>query len=231
VYHAKVRRLMCRPWMLIVALAIGWSALACAAFGEAVQVQSDSALGNKDPEKAETAIGDLVADAVRRELRTDIAFIAASELKPKDPPFPPGKIYSTDIAGLVSYSDDPLAILQLTGKEIKQALERSVSIYPQPNLGFLHVSGLKYTLTPSKPAGERITAIVVGSSPIADDTSYTVGLSNSMANGALGYWKVWSENQVKERRPNSTIPAAIESYFRANPKIDYSTLDRLAVNK
>lgn len=199
-----------------------------AVYAEDIQVQSASALGNRDPERSETAIGNLVTDAVRRELRTDVAFIAASEMKPKDPPFPAGKISSNEIAGLISYSDDPLAVLQLTGKAIRQAIERSVSIYPQPNLGFLHVSGLRYTIDPERPAGSRVTSILVGSGPVVDDATYTVAMTNSMANGALGYWKVWNESQIKERRPGTSIPGAIESYFRANPRIDYSNLDRLS---
>ena len=201
------------------------------ALAQTIQVQSVSALGNKDPDKSETPIGDLVADAVRKALQTDIAFIAASELKPKDPPFPPGKVSSVDIIKLVSYADDPLAILQLQGKAIRQALERSISIYPQPNLGFLQVSGLKFTFDPSKPSGERVILITVGSSPLADDAIYTIGVTNSMANGALGYWKVWNESNVKERKPNLNIPIAIEMFFKAKPKIDYSIQDRITVVK
>lgn len=201
------------------------------ALAQTVQVQSASALGNKDPDKSETSIGDLVADAVRNALRTDIAFIAASELKPKDPPFPPGKISSADIANLVSYADDPLAVLQLPGKSVRQALERAISIYPQPNLGFLQISGLKFTFDPSKPSGERVVSVTVGNSPLTDDAVYTVGVTNSMANGALGYWKVWNESNIKERRPSLNIPTAIEMFFKANPKIDYSIQDRIAVVK
>ena len=52
-----------------------------------------------------------------------------------------------------------------------------------------------------------------------------------MANGALGYFKVWTDEQVKERNPNTNIARAIESYFRANPKIDYGSLDRVTVAK
>ncbi len=196
---------------------------------EDVIVQSASPLGNKDAGKTETAIGDLVADAVRREARADIAFVAASELKPKDPPIPAGKVSSADVAALVSYSDDPLAVLQITGKSVKQALERSLSIYPQPNLGFLQVSGLSFTANPGAAAGSRVTSVTVGGSPLNDSATYTVAVTNSMANGALGYWKVWTEDQVKERRPDTNIVTAIQSYFKANPKIDYGTLDRITI--
>ncbi|MGQ9456332.1 MAG: 5'-nucleotidase [Armatimonadota bacterium] len=194
---------------------------------EPAQTESVSPLGNKDAGRSETAIGDMIADAVRSLLRTDIAFVATSEIKPKDPPIPAGKVTITDIRSLISYPDDPLAILELTGNSIKQALERAVSIYPQPNLAFLQVAGLKFTFDPQKPYGQRILSVSVGSSPLETNATYTVGVTNSMANGALGYWKVWGESNIKQRLPETSIINAVETFFRANPKIDYSKLDRI----
>ncbi len=222
----NITRLLSKTIVAILFLSV---ATANVALAQVVQVQSASALGNKDPDKSETPIGDLVADAIRNVLKTDIAFIAASELKPKDPPFPPGKISSADITNLVSYADDPLAVLQMPGRAIHHALERSISIYPQPNLGFLQVSGLRFTFDPNKPSGERIVSVTIGNSPLSDDEIYTVGVTNSMANGALGYWKVWNESNIKERRPSLNIPTAIEMFFKANPKIDYNIQDRIVV--
>ncbi|MDH7602265.1 MAG: 5'-nucleotidase [Armatimonadota bacterium] len=194
---------------------------------EAAETESLSALGNKDPGKMETALGDLAADAIRYLLRTDVAFVAASELRPKDPPIPPGKIKISDIRPLITYPDDPLAVLELTGKELKQALEKSVSIYPQPNLAFLQVSGLKFTFDPKRSSGNRVVGILLNGAPVQEDAVYTVAVTNSMANGALGYWKVWSERHVKSRASDASIVKALEVFFKANPKIDYSELDRI----
>lgn len=210
---------------------VGILIISAAVVAEPVQTQSASPLGNKDVGKAETAIGNLVADAVRSSLRADIAIISASELKPKDPPFAAGTISSNDIAGLVSYPDDPLAVLQIKGSQIKEALEKAVSIYPQPNLGFLQVSGLSFVFDAKKSAGERITAIMVGNSPVDENASYTVAVTNSMANGALGYWKVWTKDNIKARYADNSILKAVEGYFRANPKIDYGLLNRITIVK
>lgn len=217
---------MFRTLMIIAAVL----AIAVNAAG-AVSVQSKSALGNQDAEKAETAVCDLIADAVRAELNTDVAFIAASEVKTKDTPFDIGEISSSDIDALVSYPDDPLAEVSLTGKAVRQALEKAVSIYPQPNLGFLQVSGLEFAYDPSKNIGERVTAVIVGGAPIIDSRTYTVGMTNSMANGALGYWKVWSTDDVKYRHPSKSITKAVENYMAANKTIDYGTLGRIKAAK
>jgi len=222
-------RLLCA--FVIALIPVSTAAAADKAPPEPVQTASASPLGNKDVAKIETAIGDLAADAVRNLLRTDIALIAASELKPKDPPLPAGKVLLSDIEPLASYPDDPLAVLELTGMAVKQALERSVAINPQPNLGFLQVSGLQFTFDPKKPSGERVTSIKVGGSPINDSATYTVAVTNSVANGALGYWKCWDQDKVKARKPDATIVKAVEAFFKANAKIDYSKLDRIAPAK
>jgi len=198
---------------------------------QAPENQSASPLGNKDAAKSETAIGDLVTDAMKKQVRTDVAFVPACELKPKDTPFPAGTIAPADIEALVSYPDDPLAVLELPGKTIRLALEKSVSIYPQPYLGFLQVAGLRFTFDPKKPPGERVTSITVGATPINDAATYTVAVTNTMANGALGYWKVWSKDRVKDRRDRVKIVTALDAFFKTNPKIDYGTLDRITILK
>ncbi len=45
--------------------------------------------------------------------------------------------------------------MDVTGAELKEAFELSVSKYPVENGGFLHVSGAKVEFDSSKPAGER----------------------------------------------------------------------------
>lgn len=210
--------------MVTAVLAVASVALA----EEPIQTTSASALGNKDVGKQETAIGDLFADAARSAMGTQIAFVAASELKPKEPAFDAGKVLSSDLEALISYPDDALAVVELPGKLVRQALERSVSIYPQPNLGFLQVSGLKFSFDSTKPSGSRVTSVTVDGSPLADETTYRVAVSNSLANGALGYWKVWDPEKVRITRDSkSSLGKAIQSYLKANSKIDYGRLNRI----
>jgi 5'-nucleotidase / UDP-sugar diphosphatase len=54
-----------------------------------------------------------------------------------------------------------LATMKLTGAEIKQALEHSVSLAPAENGGFLHVSGMKFTYDSTKAAGSRVETMEV----------------------------------------------------------------------
>jgi len=188
---------------------------------------STSALENKDSGKQETSIGSLLADAFRAAAHSDVAFVSAGDLKKTTDPLPAGKVQSDDVSALIAYPDDRIVVLALDGRKIREALETSVATYPRPGLGFLQVSGLTFSFDPSKPTGSRVGSIAVGGRPIADDQAYTVAMVSSLADGALGYWKVWSKRNVVSKAASLISTSAVDSYFRTNPKLDYSTLNRI----
>ena len=213
---------------LVSAIAI----VVLAAAGSALWAQEskpDTAftIGHKDGGKQETSLGDLATDAMRAAVKTQIAFLAGSELKNLDPPVSAQTLELAQITPVISFPDDPLAVLQLTGKEVRSALERSASIYPQRNLAFLQVSGVKFTLDPQKPAGKRIGAAIVGKEELKDDGTYTVAVTNSMANGALGYWSVWSANSVVKRDAEQSLKKALDAYLKTSPKLEYKVPSRI----
>jgi 5'-nucleotidase / UDP-sugar diphosphatase len=188
---------------------------------------SSTALTSKDSGSSETELGDLVADAIRGSLKTDIAFITASELK--ETTVAKGDVSAADIADAITYQSDPIVILTLKGDQIRKALERSVIIYPQKNLGFLQVSGLKFSFDPSRPKESRVTSITVGGRALDPEAAYSVGATSSLANGALGYFRVWGKDQITSVTKTSLVQA-VETYLQANPKLDYRR-DRISILK
>lgn len=197
----------------------------------AAESATSAPLQNKQPGISETSIGDLVADAFRSQMRTDIAFVAAGDLKASDTELPAGKVSAADVSALLAYPDDILTVLVLNGKTIVDALERSVAGYPRPGLGFLQVSGLKYSFDAGKKSGERVTSVTIADKPIAPDKTYTVAVMKSLADGALGYWKVWSKTNVGAKTGEMSCSTAIERFMQANAKINYSSLNRISVIK
>jgi len=192
---------------------------------------SASPLENKEPGKRETSVGSLVADAFRAAAHTDIAFVAAGDLKISAEPVAAGKVRSSDIAGLLAYPADRVVTLALDGRTVREALEWSVSNYPRFSVTFLQVSGVKFVFDPARPVGERVTSVTIGATPIANEQAYTVAVASSLADGALGYWKVWSKRNVVARSGSSATADAIDSYLKANPKLDYRALNRIALAK
>ena len=127
----------------------------------------------------ETAIGDLCADAYRYAAKTDIAFINGGSIRTD---LEKGDLTYGDIIALHPFSNELYAI-EVTGQQILDALEWSarntmgVAVADGKSVGenggFLHVSGLKYTIdtsvaSPAKADDKGSFAAVEGEHRIKD---------------------------------------------------------------
>ena len=190
--------------LLIAAVALGTSPLALAdtttanAPAHKTKVIVGGALATAHSDTAETTAGDLVADAVRESGNADIAFVSADELV-TDKNIAPGSYTSDNLLDILRYSQDPtdtVMVLDLTGKQVVQALERSISRMPHPFDGFLQVSGVQFRFDAAKPAGKRIMEASIPGAPISDTKRYRVAVTRALAGGSFGYFRVWEKSSV-----------------------------------
>ena len=85
-----------------------------------------------------------------------------------------------------------LAVMNVTGAELKAAFEHSLGSYPKENGGFLHVAGAKVEFDSSKPAGQRVVSIKYKDSSgsyvdIQDIETYAVATNAFTAQGGDGF--------------------------------------------
>lgn len=85
-----------------------------------------------------------------------------------------------------------LAVMDVTGTELKAAFEHSLGQYPKESGGFLHVSGAKVQFDSSKPAGQRVVSIKYKAEngqyiEIQDMETYTVATNAFTAQGGDGF--------------------------------------------
>lgn len=140
----------------------------------------------RDPREEETALGGLIADAQRAATGAQAAIMN------------PGGIRADFEAGPVSYADvfrvqpfmNQLVLLDLTGEQLRRALEHAV----ENRLG--QVSGLRFTFDPTRPRGERVREATLeeGAEPLVrdgravqPDRIYRVVVNNFLATGGDGY--------------------------------------------
>lgn len=131
-----------------------------------------------------TALGQSCADALREATGADVALIASGFLNDG----------ATDLRSALVYPTDGVAVVSLSGAQLQRALERSVSLLPNSNPGFLQVSGLAVTYRVSRPANGRVESVSVGGSALRADATYSVAMPLNLARGGLGYFLVWGEN-------------------------------------
>lgn len=146
------------------------------------------AWASDDPQLEASKAGQSMADALREAANSDFAFVPAAALKKSDSSF---------LKDYLLYPTDGVSIVELKGSQVRAALERAISVHPLPNSGFLQVSGLKVEFSKSAPAQKRVLSVVIGEGRIDMDRTYSVAMPTSLANGSLGYFKIWEKSAIK----------------------------------
>ncbi len=155
------------------------------------------------------------ADVVRSYASTDGAFLAAGLVKEK--------FDKDNLASLLQYPTDQIVIVNLTGAQIKQAFERSVSLFPQPNTSFLQISGFEVKFLKTAGDGPRVQSITADGTKLDDAKSYSIAMPTSLGRGGLGYFKIWDKTKIKK-----TLEKTIEDVLRGK-KLAETTARWIAV--
>lgn len=164
--------------------------------------------GKRAVRNAETNLGDLCADAYRILLGADIAFVNG------------GGVRANIAAGDITYKDiinvhpfgNMACLVEVTGQQIKDALELGAAAYPGESGGFLQVSGLTYTINADIPSSVvkndksefvkvdgayRVSDIMVGGQPLDVNKTYTLASHNYMLKDAGDGYTMFGTKNVK----------------------------------
>ena len=135
--------------------------------------------------RAETNMGDLVADAIRVQTGADTAFIGGGGVRAD---IPAGDITREDVLTVMPFSND-IVVAEVTGQQILYGLEYGVRGLPEETGGFMQVSGITYEIDTSIPssvtldennmfsgvAGDyRVKNVTVCGEPIDLEKKYTI---------------------------------------------------------
>lgn len=162
----------------------------------ALLVASALTWADEKPDVGPNLAAQSAADALRTFASTDGAFIAGGQLKET--------FNKDDLSTMLQYATDEVVVLSLTGEQIRQAFERSVSMYPSPNKSFLQISGFDVTFKKS-PSPTRIVSVTANGAPLDNAKTYTVAMPANLARGAVGYFRVWEEKQITKTFAKTTM--------------------------
>lgn len=197
-------------------LTIGVAALAVAALGAAGQAEvlgeATAALEAADAREGECSLGNVVADAARSAVGADAAFVQASQLRSQD--IPAGKLTRETLVGALLYPDERVVLAELTGAQIEAALERSLSMLPKPSTSLLQVSAITVGYRSDAPGRERVDPadVRVDGKPLSLTKRYRVAMPDSLAKGALGYFRIFGE--IEPELVGPPLGDALADYVR-----------------
>ncbi|RZT21397.1 bifunctional metallophosphatase/5'-nucleotidase [Fictibacillus sp. BK138] len=141
----------------------------------------------------ETELGNLITDGMldkAKEFNPNVlmAFQNGGGIRA---PIDQGEITYGDVLTTLPFGNT-LATMTLSGAEIKNALEHSVSQSPKEHGGFLHVSGMKFTYDSTQPVGSRVVSMDVETAegeftPLSLDQEYVIATNAFTAKGGDGF--------------------------------------------
>ncbi|HRK23017.1 MAG TPA: 5'-nucleotidase, partial [Fimbriimonadaceae bacterium] len=141
------------------------------------------------------------ADILRDVANADGAFLAAGLVKES--------FQSDDLSTLMQYPDDEIVVIGITGAQIRQAFERSISLFPQPNTSMLQISGFEVVFDPNAEPSKRIKRISAGGSALDEGKTYNVAMPSSLGRGGLGYFKIWDKTKIVSTVAGTTVEKAL----------------------
>ena len=126
-----------------------------------------------------------------REARAELSFCSLLPAQLTD--WPAGPLTVRQIWQFYPY-ENSLVTLKASGREVRDALERSADCLADPAQrlrGCDSLEGAEYTLDPRRRKGQRVVSLTRGGRAIADTDSFTVALNSYRAGGGGGYgmWK------------------------------------------
>ena len=149
----------------------------------------DPASGERIVRVSETNLGDLCADAYRAMSGADVAIVNGGGVRAD---IPAGDITYGQIIAVHPFGNE-MCVVECTGQEILDALELGCSKLPAESGGFLHVSGMTYTVDlnvestvkldengmfVSVEGERRVKDVTVGGEPLDPEKTYTLASHN-----------------------------------------------------
>ncbi|MDO5142683.1 MAG: 5'-nucleotidase C-terminal domain-containing protein [Eubacteriales bacterium] len=196
------------------------------------QVASDLLYANYNTRREETALGDLIADAVRHYTGAEIALVNGGGIRSS---LYAGDVWDADLAAVCPYNNKIITV-EATGEALRKALANGISQTDRgrdiPGGRFLQVSGLHYTYRPMQgdAPSELLAYTLPDGSALDDRHSYLVAITDYMA-GASTYAEGNGDGYVMFNVYDDTLPKGVElvtetggtyrdalkSYFAAHP--------------
>ena len=171
----------------------------------------------------ETAIGNLIADAMRQAVDADFGFTNGGGIR-GDTEYPAGtKLTRGDVLAELPFGNKTVK-LELTGAQVREALENGFSQVENGAGRFPQISGMTVEANFGRPAGERVLSVMVDGKPLDEAATYSLATNDYVARGGDGY-TVFSNGTMLIDPVDATLMASqVIDYIAAmgsvSPKVE-----------
>ena len=176
----------------------------------------------------ETVFGNLVADAMREAVSADIAFTNGGGIRGNTEYDAGHTVTRRDVLTELPFGNGTIKI-EVTGEQVKAALENGASSAPEATGRFLHVSNIKFTIDTSKTAGERISDVMIGGVALDMGKTYTLATNDFMGRGGDGYRMLRGAKRLIDKDSAKLMANDVMAYIRAKGGVDTTIEGRITI--
>ncbi|HET7010301.1 MAG TPA: 5'-nucleotidase C-terminal domain-containing protein [Anaerolineales bacterium] len=180
--------------------------------------------------RAECALGNLAADALRDRMRAEAALIIAGQFRQG---LPAGKITLGDLDSCSSSTANPQRT-RVRGAQIVEALERGLdpevsqasphSLRGTP-IGRPQISGIAVEYDPRSAVRRRVRKVLIHGEPLVPDRMYWLAHTDAETFEGIGVLTLEPDQVTESERP-TIVREVIEDYVRAHSPLAAPKLDR-----
>jgi 5'-nucleotidase len=178
----------------------------------------------------ETALGNLLTDAMREQMGTEVAVLNGGSIRINDN-IPPGPISKYDMEGIFYYTNHLIAV-NVTGQQLLDMLNNSVSRVDAGDGRFLQVSGMRFNYR--KSDGKYVVNaadVEVAGKPLDVNATYSLSTidyvyTNGTDDGYMLFADATRPPKINTER-EADFRGTVEKYIRARGTVDQSVEGRI----
>ena len=161
----------------------------------------------------EAAIGNLFADAMRAGTRADVALLNGGGIRAGKSYEAGARISQGDVLAELPFGNR-VVLLEMSGRDIRGAIENGLSKLPQSSGRFPQVSGIVVEFTIDREPGSRVTAMRVGDAPLDESRIYRVATLDFLARGNDDYTMFTSARRLTPENDAPLVVNEVVQYLR-----------------
>ncbi len=136
-----------------------------------------------DVRTGETNLGNILVESLKDIAKSDLALTNGGGIRAS---IDVGDITKGEVLTVLPFGNT-VRVIELSGADVKAALENGLSDYPTPKGAFPHIAGMTVTFDSSKEAGSRVVSVKVGEEDLDPAKMYTLATNDFLVAGGDGY--------------------------------------------
>ncbi|MEM9434431.1 MAG: 5'-nucleotidase C-terminal domain-containing protein [Pseudomonadota bacterium] len=166
----------------------------------------------------ESAFGNLTVDAMRAETGADVAITNGGGIR-GDTTYEPGTVITRrDVLTELPFGNKTV-LLEVSGADVKAALENGVSAIEDGGGRYPHVSGMTFSFNPALDAGSRVLDVKVAGAALDEGATYLLATNDFMGDGGDGYAMFAGKPSIIEENAAELMAAQVMRAFETGTAV------------